>query len=91
MSSITRYTAIYGKGENRGLGLQVLSTAGALGLQYLFDVSPDFLMLHEFAALGGGNAPFHTFTKMGVVLQQAQGGIFHQLFSVGAAVIGNLR
>jgi len=61
------------------------------GLQYLRDVGPDFRMLHELTALGGGDAKFHTFTKAGVVLQQPQGGILHQLFRVGAAVISNLR
>jgi len=47
-------------------------------------------MLHELAALGGGDTRLHASTKTGVVLQQPQGGILHQLFRVGAIVIGNL-
>jgi hypothetical protein len=39
-----------------------------LGLQYLLDVGPDFLVFHKLAALGGGDAPFHAFTKAGAVL-----------------------
>jgi len=48
-------------------------------------------MLHELAALGSGNSPIDAFTKPGFVLQEPQGGIFHEFFSAGAAVTGDLR
>lgn len=48
-------------------------------------------MPNELTAIRGGNAPIHAFTKKCFVLQKLQGGIFHELFSVGAAVTGDLR
>lgn len=75
----------------RGLGLRAPCIVSASGLQDLLDVGPDFFVLRELAALGGGDAALHTFKKTGDAQQQPQGGIFHQLFSVRAAVIGNLR
>jgi hypothetical protein len=41
-------------------------------------------MRDKLAAIGGGNAPFHSFKKKGVLLQQSQGGILHQLLGVFA-------
>ena len=67
------------------------SIADASGLQYSLDVGPDLVVFDEFPALSGGDAPGDALTKTGVFPQQPQGGIFHQLFSVGTTVIGNLR
>lgn len=59
-------------------GLRCRSQAH-LRAQYFLDIGPNFRVLHELAALRGGDATLYASTKAGVVVQQAQGSVFHQI------------
>ena len=48
-------------------------------------------MLHELATVSGGNAPFHAFTKPGVLFEKAQDSILYQSLGIRTSVIGYPR
>jgi hypothetical protein len=54
----------------------VSSIAVALGLQYLFDIGPDFRRLHKFTTLCGGDTLLDSCEKAGLIFQRATDGSF---------------
>lgn len=63
----------------------------ALGLQYLLDVSPNFLVIDELATLRSCDASFDSSAEASVFFDQAQDSFLYKPLNVRTGITGDLR